>query len=68
MSFAFSTSDAKALEYFNAVRTRAGLDPKSSIAYEDIRHERRMELCMEGQYWYDLVRRAFYKQQEVIKH
>ena len=63
-----STSDAKALEYFNAVRTRAGLDPKSSIAYEDIRHERRMELCMEGQYWYDLVRRAFYKQQEVINY
>lgn len=62
------TTDAEALTYFNKVRTRAGLAPKSSISYEDIRHERRVELCMEGQYWYDLVRRAYYKQQEVMNY
>ena len=63
-----STSDATALQYFNAVRTRAGLAPKTSISYEDIRKERRIEFCMEGRYWYDLVSRAYYKQQEVIDY
>lgn len=63
-----STSDPQALLYFNKVRERAGLAPKTTITYEDIRHERRMELCMEGQYWYDLVRRSYYKQQEVINY
>ena len=63
-----STADAEALEYFNAVRTRAGLGAKTSISYEDLRHESRMEFAFEGQYWYDLVRRAYYKQQEVVNY
>ena len=63
-----STTDAIALEYFNKVRTRAGLSEKTSISYEDIRHERRVEFCMEGRYWYDLVSRAYYKQQEVLDY
>lgn len=63
-----STTDATALEYFNKVRIRAGVPAKASISYEDIRHERRVELAMEGQYWYDEVRRAYYKQQEVLDH
>lgn len=63
-----STNDGLALQYFNAIRTRAGVEAKTSIAYEDIRHERRVEFCMEGLYWYDLVSRAYYKQQEVINY
>lgn len=63
-----STSDPVALEYFNKVRTRAGLAAKGSISWEDIRHERRVEFCMEGRYWYDLVGRSYYKQQEVINY
>ncbi|MBS2099708.1 RagB/SusD family nutrient uptake outer membrane protein [Carboxylicivirga linearis] len=63
-----STDDATALMYFNELRTRAGVETKSSITYQDIIHERRVELCMEGQYWYDLVRRAYYQQQEVINY
>lgn len=63
-----STTDVTALEYFNKVRIRAGLEPKDAITFEDIRHERRIELCMEGQYWYDLVRWSYYKQQEVINY
>ena len=63
-----STSDAVALEYFNKVRTRAGMPTKSEISYSDLHYERRVELAMEGQYWYDLVRRAYYKQQEVINY
>lgn len=61
-----STTDATALTYFNRIRTRAGVPTKSSISYADIRHERRVELAMEGQYWYDMVRRSYYKQQEVL--
>lgn len=63
-----STTDAKALMYFNKVRKRAGVPLKTSIDYETIRHERRIELAMEGQYWYDLVRRSYYKQQEVLNY
>jgi hypothetical protein len=61
-------SDATALEYFNKVRTRAGMPAKTSLTWEDIRHERRIEFCMEGRTWYDLVSRAYYKQQEVINY
>lgn len=62
------TSDPQAIAYFNKVRERAKLTPKTSITWEEIRHERRIEFCMEGQYWYDLVSRAYYKQEEVIKY
>jgi hypothetical protein len=63
-----STTDATALAAFNAVRTRAGLPAKASISWEDLRHERRVEFCLEGRYWYDLVGRAYYKQQEIINY
>jgi hypothetical protein len=61
-----STSDAKALEYFNAVRTRAVMPSKSSIDYETLRRERRIEFCLEGRYWYFLLARSYYQQQEVV--
>jgi len=61
-----STSDPKALLYFNKVRLRAGVDPKDEISYEDIKHERKVEFAMEGLCWYDEVSRAYYKQQEVL--
>ncbi len=62
------TNDADALMYVNLLRERAGLKNLDAINYEALRRERRVELCMEGQYWYDLVRRAYYKQQEVINY
>ena len=52
-----STSDAAALESFNAVRTRAGLEAKTEITSNDIFHERQLEFVLEGDYWYDLARR-----------
>ena len=61
-----STSDASALMYVNALRNRAGLENLTNLTFDDIFLERRIELCMEGQFWYDLVRRSYYKQQEVI--
>ena len=63
-----STRDADALKYFNMVRSRAGMDEKRTLTYDDIHYERRIELAYEGQYWYDLVRRAYYKQQEVVNY
>ncbi len=65
---AASTSDAVALEYFNQVRTRAGMPAKNKIDYDDIHYERRIELAFEGQYWYDLLRRAYYQQAEVVNY
>lgn len=62
------TSDTEALEYFNKVRARAGMPAKSSISYEDLHYERRIEFAFEGQYWYDLLRRAYYQQQEVVNY
>ncbi|MBE0393043.1 RagB/SusD family nutrient uptake outer membrane protein [Flavobacterium sp. PL002] len=52
-----STSSADALASFNKVRTRAGLPAKTSITKSDIFKERRLELVLEGDYWFDLVRR-----------
>lgn len=63
-----STNDAEALKYFNLVRDRADMPAKNELTYEDIRYERRIELAMEGQYWYDLVRRSYYRQQEVLNY
>ena len=63
-----TTTDATALSYFNALRARAGVAPKSKIGYEDIRHEFRVETAFEGLYWYFLVRRGYYQQQEVVNY
>jgi hypothetical protein len=51
-----TTSDATALKYFNLVRQRAGIAPKTSISFRDIIKERRLEFAVEGDYWYDLCR------------
>lgn len=62
------TTDATALTYVNLIRGRAGMPALESVTYDDLRYERRIELALEGQYWYDLVRRAYYKQQEVVNY
>lgn len=48
-----STSDSRALQYFNAVRSRAGVAPKTSISYADLMLERKVEFAYEGHAWYD---------------
>ena len=63
-----STTDADVLKYFNMLRKRAGVPEKSKLTYEDIRHENRVEFAFEGLYWYQLVRRGYYKQQEVVNY
>lgn len=59
-----------ALKYFNMVHRRSR-NATSEIDYtdltiDDIRNERRVELAMEGQYWYDILRRAYWDQEATI--
>jgi starch-binding outer membrane protein, SusD/RagB family len=63
-----TTTDADALSAFNAIRGRAGLTPKNSITWEDIRKERRLELAYEAEYWYDIVRWYYYNPQGAMNH
>ena len=55
------TGDAAgALEYVNKVRERAHAKPMTSVTIDDIWQERRRELALEGDNWYDFVRRSYY--------
>ncbi|MBW8684960.1 RagB/SusD family nutrient uptake outer membrane protein [Chitinophaga rhizophila] len=63
---AASTSNTEALQYFNRVRRRAGVPEKTVITWDDIHTERRLELAMEGQAWYDLVRLYYYNPAKAI--
>jgi hypothetical protein len=45
-----------ALEYFNKVHTRAGLEAVTSITENDIMTERKFELAFEGIRYWDLLR------------
>lgn len=63
-----TTTDATALKYFNELRTRAGVPAKNSLSFEDIRHEFRLETAFEGLYWYFIVRRGYYQQQEMVNY
>ncbi|MFN4313102.1 MAG: RagB/SusD family nutrient uptake outer membrane protein [Chitinophagaceae bacterium] len=58
-----STTDATAINYFNAIRTRAGLPPyevggvngSGPLTFDKMMSERFKEFAMEGMSWYDLV-------------
>lgn len=60
------TSDAKALYYYNKVRTRAGMSEVGTVTLADLWNERRCELCMEGQFWFDMLRRAYWDESYVL--
>ena len=55
-----STADGAALNYFNAIRSRAGLSPKTSLTFADIMKERRVEFGLESLAWFD-VKRFYYR-------
>ena len=61
-----STSDGEALKYFNKVRTRAGVDPVSTINIDSVLKERRIEFAFEGQYWLDLVRLSYWNPTKAV--
>lgn len=52
-----TTTDANALKYINAIRSRAGLvNPYTSLTRANLRLERRREMAMEGLRFYDIKR------------
>ncbi len=57
-----STTNASAIDAFYQVRHRAikNYEKPSSISFEDIWKERRLEFAMEGDRWYDFVRVSYY--------
>jgi hypothetical protein len=63
-----STSDASAIDAFYAVRHRAisTYNRPSSITWDDVWKERRLELAMEGDRWYDYVRISYTRPQFCI--
>jgi len=60
------SNSGAALEAVNAVRSRAGAEPLTSVTMEDIWKERRLELAGEGDYWYDFVRRSYWQPEAAI--
>lgn len=62
-----ATANAEALKYFNKVRTRAGIDPVTTINIDSVLKERRIELAFEGQYWLDLVRLSYWNPDKAVK-
>lgn len=63
-----STNDSEALKYFNKVRERADIDSINEITLSDIWDERRIELALEGQFWFDMVRRAYWDETWVLDY
>ena len=63
-----STTDASAIDAFYAVRGRSvpAASRPASITWNDVWKERRLELAMEGDRWYDFVRRSYYDLQGAI--
>jgi len=56
------------LVFFNKVRARAKMPELASVDFEDIMYERRIELAMEYQYWYDLVCWYYVKPQFILDY
>ena len=63
-----STTDQSAIDAFYAVRHRArsGYTKPTSITWEEVWKERRLELACEGDRWYDYVRLSYYDQAKAI--
>ena len=51
-----STTDLRAIDAFNQVRLRAGLEEVANLTKQDLLDERRVEFVYENQRLYDLIR------------
>lgn len=49
-------ANGKAAEFINAVRNRAGVKPLSTVTFENIVHERRVEFALEDHRYWDMKR------------
>lgn len=63
-----STTDASAIDAFYKVRHRSvkSYERPASITWEDVWKERRLELALEGDRWYDYVRWHYYEPEKAI--
>lgn len=54
--------DAECLAAYNTVHQRAipSAEPTTTLTFDDVWKERRLELALEGDRWYDFVRLAYY--------
>src|SRR5690606_25929215 len=52
----FHVGSAEAVDRINELRVRAGLDELGSVTLQQIWNERRWEMAMEHDRWFDLVR------------
>jgi hypothetical protein len=63
-----ATLAGEGLQYFNAVRRRAGIDEATSISFDDIVRERRVEFCMEMNNWYPLMSWYHWRPQYILNY
>ncbi|HCZ37518.1 MAG TPA: RagB/SusD family nutrient uptake outer membrane protein, partial [Cytophagales bacterium] len=56
------------LDALNAVRQRAGLAARTTVTYEQLFNERRIELALEAQSWLDIKRRFYRNSQDAIDY
>lgn len=63
-----STTDASAIDAFYEVRSRSVsiYERPTSISWEDVWKERRLEMACEGDRWFDYVRLSYYNPQRAI--
>jgi starch-binding outer membrane protein, SusD/RagB family len=62
-----STGDASALDAFNAVHTRAELNPiVGALTIDELLHERKVEFAFEGDYWFDIARQGREKADQIV--
>jgi hypothetical protein len=63
-----STTDPTALQYFNAVRARAGIAPATSITFDSVFQEKKIEFAFEGLEWYDWVRWSYFAPSKALAY
>ncbi len=63
-----STTDESAIDAFYAVRSRSVSNYKrpTSISFDDVWKERRLELAYEGDRWFDYVRMSYYNPERAL--
>lgn len=63
-----STTDASAIDAYYQVRHRAisSYERPAVITLDQVLKERRLELALEGDYWFDLVRMSYYDVQKAM--
>ena len=63
-----STTDPDALEAFNRVRDRAGVFNLSELTFRDIFDEKRRELALEGNTWFEIVSWWYFRPEEALAY